>query len=557
MDLKRLLSGVPWTQNFKVDFTATLDSAVQKTTTPVYALPGRMVDDEFEAGFYQEGSGLEFFPIGLAQQSDFVIKYYHLNRNRKWEASDQQRDGIYYLPLRLSEVNLDMAEENFYRLYTVQGLEYSFPLIFVEEESEEGMVGHGFYESEKNLVKRFTYPMNYIRVQWEDYLIDLERNAYSFSEFKKGADKVTGSENSRKAIAKTAPQESEEIDDWPIKWEDPLSIKAYLDQHVIKQDYAKKVIAVASSNYYLERKTKKKFPRNPLLLIGPTGSGKTLMLSLIARKAGLPLARTSLPLNSGTGFVGSSISDAYKQIRAKTKEAAPYGIFFGDELDKLARRGTGTWGTTLMDELVSQIEGEVVELDYGNNNKASFDTRNLLYFFAGAFHENQSMHSLSSIVAGRLKGEKKIGFGVSHEIKDDDIALLQQVTYEDLVKYGLKPELVARFSRRPVLERLTKDDLRRILKESKSSPLLGYQALFEEKGFSFEVENEALDAIVEACPKNSGARALSETCDAVFLEINCNPKEFAPKNTPKKKITISADLVRRLLDVPKTSETSA
>jgi len=555
VDLKRLLSGVPWTQEFKVDFTATLDSAVQKTTTPVYALPGRMEDGEFEAGFYLEG-GLEFLSVGLAQQSDFVIKYYHLNKNRKWEASDQQRDGIHYLPLRLSEVNLNLEEDHFYRLYTIQGLEYAFPLIFVEEESEEGMVGHGFYESEKNMVKRFTYPMNYMREQWEDYLVELERSAYTFSGFKKDADKVTGSETSRKSMVKAAPKE-EDTDDWPIKWENPLSIKTYLDQHVIKQDYAKKVIAVASSNYYLERKTKKKFPRNPLLLIGPTGSGKTLMLSLIARKAGLPLARTSLPLNSGTGFVGSSISDAYKQIRAKTKEAAPYGIFFGDELDKLARRGTGTWGTTLMDELVSQIEGEVVELDYGNNNKASFDTRNLLYFFAGAFHENQSMLSLSSIVAGRLKGEKKIGFGVSHEIKDDDIALLQQVTYEDLVKYGLKPELVARFSRRPVLEKLTKDDLRRILKESKSSPLLGYQALFEEKGFLFEVESEALDAIVEACPKNSGARALSETCDAVFLEINCDPKEFAPKNASKKKITVSANLVHKLLNMPKTSETSA
>ncbi len=549
MDLQSLLSGIPWTQDFGLDFTATLGNRIQKTSTPMYALPGEMFNDFFHAGFYTD-AGLEFCPVGLSQQRDFVTKYYHLKENRKWE-EEAQRDGVYYLPLELTTINFSFSgDDDFYRIYTVQGLPYAFPLVFVEERSEEGTLAHGFYQNNKQMVKSFTYPLDPAR--WRKYLSDLERGLYSFTNFKKGADKIITSETLRRTPA-VAKKKEEEADDWPITWEDPQSIKGYLDQHVIEQDHAKKVLSVAFSNYYLERKTKQKLPRNPVLLIGPTGVGKTFMVSLLAKKAGLPFGETALPLNSGVGFVGGNISDGYKQIRAKTTEPAPYGIFFGDELDKAARRGTGTWGITLMDELVSQIEGKVVELDYGSNKKSTFDTRNILYIFAGAFHENQDTLSLTELVSRRLRGDKKVGFGVDHDTRRNEAALLEQVAIDDLIKYGLKRELVGRLSQRAVLQKLTRKNLIEILTKSKSSPLLGYRELFVEKGYALEVEENTYDALVAACPKETGARSLHEVCSRVFLEIIYDPKVFAQGN----KILLTAALIEKLFSTASESEVSS
>ena len=538
MDLQTLLSRIPWTHHFKMDFTATLDNRVQKTITPVYALPGEMFEGFFCAGFYTSGSGLELYPVGLSQQRDFVTKYYHLKESRKWE-EEAQRDDVYYVPLELTAINLSLyGKRGFYKIYTVQGLPYKFPLLFVEERSEEGTLAHGFYQNDKGMVKRFSYPVN--STTWCKYLSDLENGAYSFTHYGKDADKIITSEKARKS---SAAKKKEEVDDWPIKWEEPQSIKEYLDQHVVEQDHAKKVLSVAFSNYYLEQKTKQKLPRNPVLLIGPTGVGKTLMASLLAKKAGLPFGETALPLNSGVGFVGGDISDGYKQIRAKTTEPAPYGIFFGDELDKVARRGTGTWGITLMDELVSQIEGKVIELDYGNNKRLSFDTRNILFIFAGAFHENQDMLSLTGIISRRLRGDKKVGCGVDHDKGRDEINLLEQVAIDDLIKYGLKRELVGRLAHRAVLQKLTRNNLVEIIKKSKSSPLLGYRELFAEKGYALQVEENAYDALAAACPQETGARSLHDVCSRVFLEIIYDPKVFAHDE----KIVLSADLIEKLL----------
>ena len=318
----------------------------------------------------------------------------------------------------------------------------------------------------------------------------------------------------------------------------PHVIKSKLDQYVIGQEQAKKVIAVAVYNHYKRAfcqtsgqegaEDDVQIEKSNILMIGPTGSGKTYLVKTLARLLDVPLAIADATTLTEAGYIGDDIESViYKLLAAADNdvERAEKGIIFIDEIDKIAKKKNTTSrdvsGESVQQELLKLLEGSQVEVPVGSNQKnaltpmTTVDTNNILFICGGAFPD------LENIIKERLNQSSSMGFASELKGKyDEDPKLLSYTATEDLRKFGMIPEFLGRLPIMVTLQALTKDLMIRILTEPKNAILRQYEKLLAMDEVKLVFEDDALEWIAEeALKKETGARALRAIIENFMQDI--------------------------------------
>ena len=332
----------------------------------------------------------------------------------------------------------------------------------------------------------------------------------------------------------------------------PHKIKASLDEYVVGQEHAKKVISVAVYNHYKRVATNTmdeiEIEKSNMLMIGPTGCGKTYLVKTLARLLDVPLAIADATSLTEAGYIGDDIESVVSKLLAAADndvEKAERGIIFIDEIDKIAKkketRSRDVSGESVQQGMLKLLEGAEVEVPVGANSKnamvplATVNTRNILFICGGAFPD------LEDIIKERLTKSASIGFGGELKDKyDKDKNILSKVTVEDIRNFGMIPEFIGRLPILFTLEGLSKEMMIRILKEPKNAILKQYCKLLELDEVKLEFTDGALETIAEkALKRDTGARALRSIIEEFMLDIMYE----IPKDDNIGKVTITKEYI--------------
>ena len=332
----------------------------------------------------------------------------------------------------------------------------------------------------------------------------------------------------------------------------PHKIKASLDEYVVGQEQAKKVISVAVYNHYKRVATDTmdeiEIEKSNMLMIGPTGSGKTFLVKTLARLLDVPLAITDATSLTEAGYIGDDIESVVSKLLAAADndvERAERGIIFIDEIDKIAKKKNTNQrdvsGESVQQGMLKLLEGSEVEVPVGANSKnamvplTTVNTKNILFICGGAFPD------LEEIIKERLNKAASIGFKADLKDKyDNDPNLLSKVTVEDIRKFGMIPEFLGRLPIVFTLNALSKEMLVKVLNEPKNAILKQYQKLLELDEVKLNFDDDALEAIAEkAMEKKTGARALRAIIEEFMLDIMYE----IPKDDNIGTVTITRDYI--------------
>ena len=360
----------------------------------------------------------------------------------------------------------------------------------------------------------------------------------------------------RKGRSKGAPLKKEEL----LK---PAQIKEFLDQYVIGQDDAKRYMAVAVYNHYKRllyapKENDVEIDKSNIVLVGPTGTGKTLMARTIAKLLKVPFTIVDATVLTEAGYVGEdveSILSRLLQVADYDVEQAQRGIVFIDEIDKIARKSDNpsitrdVSGEGVQQALLKILEGTVVNVPPQGGRKhpeqkfIQVDTRNILFICGGAFD------GIEKKIAQRLN-TRAMGYGRINADPIDRSNLMQYITPQDIKSFGLIPELVGRLPVLTYMQPLGRDALRSILTEPRNAIIKQYVRLFELDGVKLSFTDEALDYIVDkAVEFKLGARGLRSICEAIMMDTM-----FELPSTDTHQFTVTLDYAREKIEKAKILE---